>query len=120
LDIGCGYGRLLWHLLPRVQRMIGIDLAEPPLAEARRLVAGRGDCEVLRTDGMTFAPVSDASVTGAYAFTVFQHMTRDGVRGYLRETRRVLAPGGRACFQFFSSRAPAALDILDERREQSV
>lgn len=46
-------------------------------------------------------------------------MTRDGVRGYLREIQRVLAPGGRACLQYFDD-GTAERDILDNGREQSI
>ena len=30
LEIGCGYGRLLYHLLPDVTGVVGIDLAPEP------------------------------------------------------------------------------------------
>jgi cyclopropane fatty-acyl-phospholipid synthase-like methyltransferase len=119
LEIGCGYGRLLWHLLPRVARVIGVDLAAPPLAEARELLKGRGAFELVQGDGMGLSGVADGAVTGAYAFTVFQHMTREGACGYVREVGRVLAPGGRACFQFFSD-GSADREILTQTKEQSI
>lgn len=119
LEIGCGYGRLLWHLLPRVRHVIGVDLSPAPLAEANDLLTGRGSFELLLGDGVGLPAVPNASVTGVYAFTVFQHMTREGVRAYLREVRRVLASGGRCCFQFFSD-GSSEREIADDRREQSI
>ncbi len=119
LEIGCGYGRLLWHLLPRVAKVIGVDLAAAPLEEARELLKGRGEFELVQGDGLGLSGVGDGSVTGAYAFTVFQHMTREGARGYVREVSRVLAPGGRACFQFFCD-GSTDHEILTQAREQSI
>jgi ubiquinone/menaquinone biosynthesis C-methylase UbiE len=121
LEIGCGYGRLLWHLLPFVGagRVIGVELAEQPLAEARELLQDCGDFELIRNDGLTLRGIPDQSITGAYAFTVLQHMTRAGARGYIREAARVLVPGGRVCLQFHCD-GTTERDILDERREQSI
>jgi ubiquinone/menaquinone biosynthesis C-methylase UbiE len=121
LEIGCGYGRLLWHLLPLVGRgrMIGVELAEEPFAEARQLLKGRGNFELIRNDGLTLRAIPDQSITGVYAFTVLQHMTRAGARGYIREAARILVPGGRVCLQFHCD-GTTERDILDERREQSI
>jgi len=121
LEIGCGYGRLLWHLLPLVGggRVIGVELAEEPLAEARKLLEDRGDVELIRNDGLTLRDIPDQCITGAYAFTVLQHMTRAGACGYIREAARVLVPGGRVCLQFHSD-GTTEREILDERREQSI
>jgi SAM-dependent methyltransferase len=118
LELGCGYGRLLYHLLPRVRRAIGVDPGTP-LEETREFVAGRGDCTLLRTDGLTLWPTPDACVDAAYALTVFQHLTRAGVSLYMHELRRVLRPGGRVCAQFLSGGNPSG-EMLVEVREQSL
>jgi ubiquinone/menaquinone biosynthesis C-methylase UbiE len=121
LEIGCGYGRLMWHLLPFVRggRIIGVELAEEPFAEARQLLKDRGEFDLIRNDGLTLRAIPDQSITGAYAFTVLQHMTRAGARGYIREAARVLVPGGRVCLQFLCD-GTTERDILDEQREQSI
>ncbi|MCK4873044.1 MAG: class I SAM-dependent methyltransferase [Phycisphaerales bacterium] len=119
LEIGCGYGRVLHHLLPDVRRAIGMDIAAEPLDEARELLRGCGDVELLLTDGLSLHPVADASVDAAFAFTVFQHLTRAQVAAYLCEAMRVLRPGGRFCAQFLTGRDPGA-DVLDTAQEQSL
>lgn len=120
LEIGCGYGRLLWHFLPRVSKVIGVELADEPLREAADLLRGRGEHELIRNDGLTLAGVADGSVTAIYSFTVLQHMTRAGAKGYMREAFRVLSRGGRICVQFNCDGAAKESDILDEVREQSL
>jgi len=118
LEVGCGYGRLLWHLLPKVRRVIGVDLHEQPLAEARDLLAPRGDADMRVGDGLSLNVVESGSVDRAVAFTVLQHMTHPGATEYLREMKRVLAPGGLGLVNFHDETRERRT-ILDRPGEQS-
>lgn len=119
LEVGCGYGRLLWHLSPLVSRVVGIDLHDGPLQEARTLLRDRARASIHLGDGRTLAPIDSHSVDKLCAFTVLQHMTRDGVRGYLREFARVLTPSGRAIVNFHDDGVRQAR-MLDQTVEQSL
>lgn len=119
LELGCGYGRALYHLLPSVGRAIGIDLAAEPLADAKGLLSGRGEFELHIGDGASLRPVANASVDKAFAFTVFQHLTRAQAAAYMAEFARVLRPGGRVCVQFLTGGDTSA-DQSDMVREQSL
>lgn len=119
LELGCGYGRALYHLLPRVRRVIGIDLAPEPFEEARALLGGRGEFSLHVGDGVSLRPIADASIDKAFAFTVFQHLTRVQAAAYMAEFARVLRPGGRVCVQFLTGGDTAA-DQADDVREQSL
>ncbi|MFN8060730.1 MAG: 6-hydroxymethylpterin diphosphokinase MptE-like protein, partial [Vicinamibacterales bacterium] len=99
LELGCGFGRLLHHLRSAVDSVVGVDIADEPLREARALVGDIGS-EWPRTDGFTLWPVATASVDCAVSFTVLQHLSREQVPLYLRELRRVVRTGGRVCLQF--------------------
>lgn len=119
LELGCGYGRALYHLLPRVRCAIGIDLAPEPLDEARGLLSGRGECELHVGDGVSLRPVDDGHIDKAFAFTVIQHLTRAQAAAYIAEFARVLRPGGRVCVQFLTGGDTAA-EQSAEVREQSL
>ena len=119
LELGCGYGRALYHLLPMVRHAIGIDLAPEPLAEAAALLAGRGGFTLHVGDGVSLRPVTDASIDKAFAFTVFQHLTRSQSAVYMAEFARVLRPGGRVCVQFLNGGYTRA-EQADSVREQSL
>lgn len=118
LEIGCGYGRLLWHLAPLVKNAIGLDLAQAPLAEAESLLESRGSVELHLGDGVTLNPIKDESVTAAYAFTVFQHMARSVALANAREVARVLAPSGRFLLQLHVG--DGTEDVMATPGEQSV
>ncbi|GMV38394.1 MAG: hypothetical protein AMXMBFR64_01100 [Myxococcales bacterium] len=100
LELGCGFGRLLDLLAPRVERLVGVDLSARSLAVA----AGRGHT-VLRADALALpfrAGAFDAVVAG---FGVFAHLEP---RAAIAEAARVLAPGGRLAFHTFGR---YALDV---------
>src|SRR5690606_37601735 len=103
LDVGCGYGRMLYHVAPTVRLAIGLDVAAEPIQMAHAILADRMDNIRLHvTNGLDFRPVEEGSVTAAHCLNVLQHMTRDGVAGYFREFARVLAPGGRMLVQMLT------------------
>ena len=92
LDIATGPGHLAARAAERNARVVGIDLADAMLEQARSRHAGiefrRGDAESL--------PFVDASFDAAVAGFVLLHLARP--EQAVAEAVRVLAPGGRAAF----------------------
>ena len=111
VDLACGTGDLALLLAARYPagRIIGIDLTEAMLAEARR--RGGADrvefrCADLASTGL---PAASADiVTGAYALRL-----GPGVGAGLAEAARILRPGGIASFLDFGwPDSPAAQSLL--------
>ena len=94
LDVGCGPGTITVDLAARVApgRVLGIDVSDEPLAEARGL-AERSGVEVTFEVGDVYALAEpDDSFDVVHAHQVLQHLT-DPVAA-LREMARVCRPGG--------------------------
>ena len=117
LDVGCGYGRMLWYLAPLVARAIAYEIAPEPLALARRYLKDRGHVEFVLGDGHTLAPIPDATATAILVVTVLPFMSRSGIGRLLEEVARVLVPGGRACLQFHHD-GPRHVDRDDDDPEE--
>ncbi len=87
VDLGCGSGRTLVWNRDAGAYQVGVDVspffAEEALSGADLAL---GDLRKL--------PFADGAFTKGYALDVFEHLSRDGLAGVLREASRVLAPGG--------------------------
>jgi SAM-dependent methyltransferase len=100
LDVGCGIGRLTRALAPRARQVIALDVSADMLGRAKQLNAHLGNVTWLLGDGVSLAPVADASVDAIVSFVVFQHIPDPAITlGYVRDMGRVLRPGGWSAFQ---------------------
>jgi 2-polyprenyl-3-methyl-5-hydroxy-6-metoxy-1,4-benzoquinol methylase len=89
LDVGCAEGRFAAELSRAGARVVGVDVAEEPLARARarhpeldlRLIAGEGAWEL-----------EDASFDVVWAGEVIEHVA--DTAAWLSQVRRVLRSGG--------------------------
>ena len=101
LEIGAGFGQWMIPLSRLVSHVAGCDIHPVPIDKGRELFAEHGckNCRLDLSDGMTL-PYADDSFSLVYSISCFQHLPREIVRGYLTETRRVLAQDGRTVHQF--------------------
>ena len=134
LDIGCGCGRTARMLLhnPWISHYIGVDVVKPFIDwNSRYLSPLTGDRfhfvhldvetprynpsgQVRAVDAVL--PVADASMSLAFAASLFTHLREDAALRYLAETRRALRPGGRLVASIHIAPAPGAQFSGDEFR----
>ncbi|MET0645968.1 MAG: methyltransferase domain-containing protein [Pyrinomonadaceae bacterium] len=97
LDVGCGTGgavRALATSFPGVARVVGVDLSETMLAEARARTGAGAAAAVEFVLGDAHAlPFPDDSFDAAFSLRVFEIIGEP--RRALAEMARVLRPGGR-------------------------
>ncbi|MGZ4539682.1 MAG: class I SAM-dependent methyltransferase [Blastococcus sp.] len=94
LDVGCGPGTITVDLAARVApgRVVGLDLSDEPLAEARGLAERAGVAATFEVGDVYALADADDSFDVVHAHQVLQHLT-DPVAA-LREMARVCRPGG--------------------------
>jgi ubiquinone/menaquinone biosynthesis C-methylase UbiE len=95
LEIGCGPGRLLRPMSAHFGEIHGVDISDEMVARARQRLAYIPHAHVHVARNSNLEMFAGQSFDFAYSYAVFQHIpSRDVVLGYLRETWRVLKPGG--------------------------
>lgn len=118
LDVACGTGILLKHLLERVPGMeaYGVDASADMLAQAQEALKEQPHVRLERievndggTAGLPFSPGTFDLITCTNAL----HDIRDPVAS-LSEMRRLLAPGGQLVLEDFARRRHASLWAMFE------
>lgn len=100
LDLGCGVGRFSRALAERFDAVAGIDVSEGMIQTAVDTNRDVDNLRFVATDGVFF-PLDEDSVDFVFSYEVLQHMpSHDVIAANLRETARVLRPGGRALLHF--------------------
>jgi ubiquinone/menaquinone biosynthesis C-methylase UbiE len=122
LEVGCGYGEWMVPLSRLVRSVDGIDLHPTLYDKAWEKFREHGvtNARPAMGDGLSL-PYADASFSLVYSIAVFYHVPRAIVHNYLRETARVLRPGGRCVHQFYTAAGDKKPDIrVGETGEWSV
>ena len=101
LEIGCGAGRILEHLLPARPRLrlFGLDVSPEMIHLAQVRLGCHPNLVLLRGNGRSLDLFPDAAFDLVYSALVFQHLPTRLFRRYLIESARVLRPGGLLRFQ---------------------
>ncbi len=101
LEIGCGYGEWMIPLSPTVNYIHGIDIHPGLVNKASELFDKHKvyNCSVYMNDGVSI-PFGDKDFSFIYSISVFQHLPRVMVQGYLEESVRVAKPGATILHHF--------------------
>lgn len=120
LDVGCGIGRLSLALAGRVRSIVGVDISEGMVAEARRRCGSLVGMAFEVTSGSDLQPFADATFDTVIAVDflpyVFQSGGREFAGAHFAEMARVLKPVGDILALNLSYRGDMALDRADAAR----
>jgi len=94
LDLGCGTCFYFPLLAPHAERITGVDMCAPMLAQARELIDEKGltNCEVRECSAMEL-PFEDNCADVVHSWDFLHHVP--DVELAISEIQRVLKPGGR-------------------------
>ncbi len=110
LEVGVGVGRLAKHVAPRCKTFTGIDISRGMIQIAGERLKHLGNMTLRPHESCDLSLFEDASFDRVYIQVVLIHLDREDVFHYIRETCRVLKPGGRAWFQFYNLLHPKGFD----------
>ena len=101
LEIGCGPGRLMRPMSRHFTEIHGVDVSDEMIALARERLKDIPHAHPHATDGASLSEFPDNWFDLVYSYAVFQHVpSREVITSYMRETARVMKPGGLARLQF--------------------
>ena len=118
LDLGCGIGRLLVALAPKVRTATGIDVSAEMVKVARRRCAGYPNVSVLKGAGRGLSELPDESFDLVIAIDSFPYLRQSGyplVEAYIAESARVLKGRGQLVILNYSYMEDDAADAKEVR-----
>lgn len=125
LDLGCGEGKLLGALAPKISRGIGIDLSSIALDRGRQLLADYKIENIeLCCEDFRNMELDPQSVDAAVSVWALHHISGDAKRAVINKIANVLVPGGSVyieddTFNFprehFDTMVPAMYREFEER-----
>jgi SAM-dependent methyltransferase len=116
LEIGCGNGRFLEALAPRLRRITGIDISPVMIAAAQQRCHHLDNVDVRQTDGRDLALFADASLDLVLAVDSFPYVVRCGkdlLSRHFTEAARVLRPCGHMLILNYSYRGDLERDRVE-------
>lgn len=95
VEIGCGMGRMTHFFATRFSRVWALDISGEMIRRAGEYWAELGNVSFVEGSGDDLQPIADADADFVLSFYVLNHVTDpQAVLSYVRETGRVLKPGG--------------------------
>lgn len=114
LEIGCGIGRFVAALAPRVGQVTGLDISPGMIARARERCEGLPNLTLGVSSGRDLAGVGDRTVDLVLAADVFPYLVQAGLAGrHVEEAARVLDRGGHLLILNYSYRGSPEEDRRD-------
>lgn len=101
LDLGCGVGRMTAPLAAHFDKVVGVDVADEMIKDARLMHADVENLSFEVNDGSSLADFSDDSFDLVLSYSVLPHLPMAVCESYFKEVNRVLKPGGLFRYQFW-------------------
>jgi SAM-dependent methyltransferase len=98
LDIGCGTGRIMRHVSPLAAEVHGVDISKEMCEQGEEQLSDLPNVHFHVGNGYDLGDFEDDSLDLVYSVVALQHMPRPIAFNYLRESFRVLKPGGTLWF----------------------
>ncbi len=110
LDFGCGAGRLLLPLSHRATEVVGVDVSEGMLDEARKNIERRGICnaELVLSNG-TELVTKIKTQDFIHSYIVLQHVSVEAGEKILKVLLSKIKPGGYGALHFTISSSGSVL-----------
>jgi len=97
IEIGCGAGRITKHIANIASSIYATDISMNMLRRFKERVGCIGNVTLLCTGDLSI--FTDKSVDIVFSYLVFQHNPENIVEEFIKESVRVLKPGGYLIFQ---------------------
>ena len=101
LEIGCGVGRILKAAAASFRAVIGVDVSQQAISQAKKLLNHISNIRLEVGNGIDLAAIETGSVDVVVSFAALTSMPTPVIANYLLEIRRILKPDGYCRLQVY-------------------
>jgi SAM-dependent methyltransferase len=114
LEIGCGAGRMTRRFAELYGQVVALDVSDEMLRQGQANLADLVNVGWVLGSGADLNAIGDGSVDEVFSYITLQHLPdRAAVLRYIKDTGRVLRPGGRGALQVrHPGLLPWAIDLV--------
>lgn len=98
VELACGHGRHSERIVSAAKHITLMDIHEENLKACHARLGAFPNVSIVINNGYDYRPLEDESATAVFCYDAMVHFSPDVVASYLRDTARVLVPGGMALF----------------------
>jgi SAM-dependent methyltransferase len=98
IDLACGHGRNTEKLRQVSGRVICMDIQPENVAFCVQRFAGDARVQPMLTSGTGFDGIGDGTISFVYCYDAMVHFDMHVIHSYVKDTARILVPGGFAFY----------------------
>ena len=106
IELACGHGRHAEQIASECGSLILIDVHVENIEVCKKRLSRNKNITYIVNNGYNFDGISDSSTSAIFCYDAMVHFSPDLVECYLKESSRVLIPGGMALFHHSNYAAP--------------
>lgn len=115
-ELACGHGRHAEQIVDRAGLLVVVDVHASNVDFCRARLAQHENVDFVVNNGYDFQPLSADLLTAIFCYDAMVHFPGDVVESYLRDTSRVLRPGGLALYHHSNIDAPYGVNPHSRNR----
>ncbi len=106
IELACGRGRHAEQAAQLCSQLTAIDVVPENVEATRARIKDHPHTRAMMGDGKSFRPLEDGAFSAIYCYDSMVHFSANIVEAYLKDTKRVLSPGGMALFHHSNYTSP--------------